>query len=126
MRITLTSPTVQEPIFGQRRVMTRSRIMLLMGASALIAAAGFEAGHDAAALPNLATPASAVQTTQPSPDGVEVAAPALRNMDLHLATVNLQPLVRKHDGNRRLQRPAHGPAKRPGAREDPVNRSCCR
>ena len=95
MRITLTPPTVQEPIFGQGRVMTRSRIMLLIGASALIAAAaGFEAGHDAAALPNSAAPASAVQTAQPSPDGVEVAPPALRNMDLHLATVNVQPLVR--------------------------------
>src|ERR1700693_3093271 len=97
MRITLTSPTVQEPIFGQGHFMTRSRsrIMLLIGASALIAAAaGFEAGHDAAALPNSAAPASAVQTAQPSPDGVEVAPPALRNMDLHLVTVNLQPLVR--------------------------------
>jgi cobalt-zinc-cadmium efflux system membrane fusion protein len=66
-----------------------------MGASALVAAAGgFEAGHDPAGVPSPAAPASAAETAQPSSDSVDVAPPALRNMDLHLATANLQPLVR--------------------------------
>src|ERR1700730_13457590 len=95
MRITLTSSTVQEPTLGPCRVMRRSRIMLLVGASALIAAVGgFEAGHDTVGLPRSAAPASSVETAQSSPAGVDVAPPALQNMDLHLATVNMQPLVR--------------------------------
>lgn len=95
MRITLTSSTVQEPTLGPWRVMRMSRIMLLVGASALIAAVGgFEAGHDTAGLPRSAAPTSAVEAAQPLPDSVDVAPPALQNMDLHLATVNAQPLVR--------------------------------
>src|SRR3984893_5154943 len=94
MRITLTSSTVQEPTLGPWRVMRMSRIMLLVGASALVAAVGgFEAGHDTAGLPRSAAPTSAVEAAQPSPDSVHVAPPALQNMDLHLATVNVQPLV---------------------------------
>jgi membrane fusion protein, heavy metal efflux system len=95
MRITLTSSTVRGPTLGPWRVMRMSRIMLLVGASALIAAVGgFEAGHDTADLPRSAAPASAVETAQSSPAGVDVPPPALHNMDLHLATVNMQPLVR--------------------------------
>lgn len=76
--------------------MKRSRIMLLMGASALVAAAGgFEAGHAPAGLPPSAASASAsaAETAQPSSDSVDVAPPALQNMDLHLATADVQPLV---------------------------------
>jgi membrane fusion protein, heavy metal efflux system len=95
MRIALTSSTVQEPTLWPWRVMRMSRITLLVGASALVAAVGgFEAGHDTARLPLSAAPTSAVEAAQPSPDSVHVAPPALQNMDLHLATVNVQPLVR--------------------------------
>jgi membrane fusion protein, heavy metal efflux system len=75
--------------------MRQSRIVLLMGATALVAAAGgFEASHGPARLPSPAAPAAAAGTTQPSPDGVDVAPAALHNMDLHLATADVQPLVR--------------------------------
>jgi cobalt-zinc-cadmium efflux system membrane fusion protein len=75
--------------------MRRSRIMLLMGASALVAAAGgFEAGHAPAGLPSAAASAPAAETAQPSSGSVDVAPPALQNMDLHLATADVQPLVR--------------------------------
>jgi cobalt-zinc-cadmium efflux system membrane fusion protein len=95
MRIALTSSTVHEPTLWPWRVMRMSRITLLVGASALVAAVGgFEAGHDTAGLPLSAAPTSAVEAAQPSPDSVHVAPPALQNMDLHLATVNVQPLVR--------------------------------
>ncbi|MEA2791655.1 MAG: rane fusion protein heavy metal efflux system [Acetobacteraceae bacterium] len=74
--------------------MRQSRIMLLMGATALVAAAGgFEASHSPAGRPSPVAPASATETAQPSSDSVDVAPPALHNMDLHLATADVQPLV---------------------------------
>jgi cobalt-zinc-cadmium efflux system membrane fusion protein len=74
--------------------MKQSRIMLLMGATALVAAAGgFEASHGSADLPSPAPPAFASGTAQPSSDSVDVAPAALHNMDLHLATADVQPLV---------------------------------
>jgi cobalt-zinc-cadmium efflux system membrane fusion protein len=75
--------------------MTRSRIMLLMGATALVAAAGgFEASNGVAALPRPAASASMTQPAQPSSDSVDVAPAALHNMDLHFATAETRPLVR--------------------------------
>ncbi len=74
--------------------MKQSRIMLLMGATALVAAAGgFEASHGPAGLPSPAAPAFAAGTAQPLSDSVDVAPAALHNMDLHLATADVQPLV---------------------------------
>jgi hypothetical protein len=74
--------------------MRQSRIMLLMGATALVAAAGgFEASHSPAGRPSPVAPASATETAQPSSDSVDVAPPALHNMDLHLATADVQPVV---------------------------------
>jgi len=74
--------------------MKQSRIMLLMGATALVAAAGgFEASHGSAGLPSPAPPAFASGTAQPSSDSVDVAPAALHNMDLHFATADVQPLV---------------------------------
>src|ERR1700688_1428309 len=75
--------------------MKQSRVMLLMGATALVAAAGgFEASHGSTALPSTAASASAAGAAQPSSDSVDVAPAALHNMDLHLATADVQPLVR--------------------------------
>ena len=74
--------------------MKQSRIMLLMGATALVAAAGgFEASHGPAGLPSPAAPAFTAGSAQPSSDSVDVAPAALHNMDLHLATADVQPLV---------------------------------
>jgi membrane fusion protein, heavy metal efflux system len=74
--------------------MKPSRVMLLMGATALVAAAGgFEASHGAAGLPSPTAPAFAAGTAQPSSDSVDVTPAALHNMDLHLATADVQPLV---------------------------------
>jgi cobalt-zinc-cadmium efflux system membrane fusion protein len=69
--------------------------MLLVGATALLAAAGgFEAGRGPAAIPSPAAPAAADGAPQPAADSVDVAPTALHNMDLHFATAEVQPLVR--------------------------------
>ncbi len=74
--------------------MKQSRIMLLMGATALVAAAGgFEASDGSAGLPSPAPPAFAAGSAQPSSDSVDVAPAALHNMDLHFATADVQLLV---------------------------------
>ena len=75
--------------------MRQSRTILLMGATALVAAvAGFEARRGPAAQPAHAAPPPVVETVQPSSGSVDVTSAALHNMDLHLARVDLQPLVR--------------------------------
>ncbi|MDB5398593.1 MAG: hypothetical protein JWQ55_611 [Rhodopila sp.] len=81
--------------------MKQSRIIVLMGATALVAAAaGFEANSrpaaqsSPAAQPSPGAPAAAAETAQQSSDSVDVAPAALHNMDLHFATAALQPLVR--------------------------------
>jgi cobalt-zinc-cadmium efflux system membrane fusion protein len=75
--------------------MRQSRTILLMGATALVAAAaGFEARRGPAAQPAHAAPPPVAETVQRSSGSVDVASAALRNMDLHLARANLQPLVR--------------------------------
>jgi membrane fusion protein, heavy metal efflux system len=84
--------------------MKHARIIVLMGATALVAAAaGFEANSRPAAQPSPgapAAPAAAAETAaaaQPSSDSVDVAPAALHNMDLHFATAALRPLVRNVD-----------------------------
>jgi cobalt-zinc-cadmium efflux system membrane fusion protein len=75
--------------------MRQSRTILLMGATALVAAAaGFEARRGPAAQPAHAAPPPVAETVQRSSGSVDVASAALRNMDLHLARADLQPLVR--------------------------------
>ncbi len=101
MRSTHMSLTIPELKLRQVRVRTRKyRIALLIGAAALVAAAGeFEISRGSAGVPDAAVSASAAGTSRPGsaqqdPDSIELAPAALQNMDLHFATADVQPLVR--------------------------------
>jgi cobalt-zinc-cadmium efflux system membrane fusion protein len=74
---------------------SQSRIMLLVGATALLAAAGgFAAGRGTAAVSNPAVSVTPDAPAKPATGSVHVTPAALHNMDLHVATAEVQPLVR--------------------------------
>jgi cobalt-zinc-cadmium efflux system membrane fusion protein len=81
---------------GQGRApRSQSRLILLVGATALLAAAGgFEAGRGMAAVSNPAVSVTPDAPAKPATGSVQVTAAALHNMDLHFATAEVQPLVR--------------------------------
>ncbi len=89
-----------------KRAIRKSRIRLLLAATALVAAAmgatallgaagGFKVSRGSAASSSPAAPVATVASAPAAPsDSVDVAPAALQNMDLHFATANVQPLVR--------------------------------
>jgi membrane fusion protein, heavy metal efflux system len=75
--------------------MRRSQVVLLMGATALVAAAGgFELNRGSAAVPTPPAAAAGTGASEPPADSVDVAAAALHNMNLHFAKAVVRPLVR--------------------------------
>jgi cobalt-zinc-cadmium efflux system membrane fusion protein len=92
-----------------KRAIRKSRIKLLLGATALVAAAmgatalmaaagGFKVSRGWAASPAPAAPTSVASAPAAPSGSVDVAAAALQNMDLHFATAIVRPLVRTVSG----------------------------
>jgi len=94
---------ISSPLPGGDRGQTRRQgsqprrvMILLIGTSLAAAAGGFELSRlqESRSAPAATAPAAEAAPTPAPSDSVDVAPTALRNMDLHFATAEMQPLVR--------------------------------
>src|ERR1700738_2405098 len=80
---------------GSGGAVTKRRMIILMGVTALVAGrGGFELGRVQASEAGPVAPTPAAAAPQATPDGVDVAPAALHNMNLQFATAEVRPLVR--------------------------------